>query len=81
MAQVTPAFFRYWTPNFLAASVMRSHARVAFSVAHALHLIESGYRVSDMTCVDQRLFPLCGEGELVVVQLVLLSGVQSARTF
>jgi hypothetical protein len=77
VAQITPALLRYLYSEPLGGSRDALPSSVAFSVAHAFYLIETSNGVSDMTCVDQRLLPLFGEGELVVAQLVLLSRAQS----
>ena len=81
MAQISPAFLRQLDAELLRGLHNALPRPVSFGVAHALHLIESGYGVSDVTRVDQRLFPLCGKSELVVAQLILLSSVRICRTF
>ena len=72
MAQITPTRLRYLYTELLGSFDYALPRCVAFSVAHALYLVEASYRVSDMTCVDQRFFPLLRKGECIVVQSVLL---------
>jgi hypothetical protein len=66
VAQVTPALLGQVNVESLGRPGDALPGDVSFSVADALYLIESSYGVSDMTCIDQWLFPLFGEGELVV---------------
>jgi len=54
-----------------------SPGRVPFPIGHALHLVEPGDGVADVIGVDQRLLSLSGEGELGVVEAVLLRRAQA----
>jgi hypothetical protein len=77
VAQITPALLRYLYSEPLGGFRDALPSSVALIVVNALDLVEASYSVPDVTCVDQRLFPLLGEGELVVAQLILLSCAQS----
>src|SRR5580693_4445696 len=50
---------------------------IALGVAHALDLVEPGYRVAHVAGVGQRLLALVGERELVGRQPVLFRGAQA----
>ena len=66
MTQIAPTLLRNLDAEPLGCLCDALPRFVVFNVGDALHLIEASYCVSDMTCVNQRLFPLFGEGELVV---------------
>ena len=79
MEQITPAVLRYQYSEPLRGFDYALPSHVAFSVAHALYLVKTSYGVPDMSCVDQRFFPLLRKGELVVGQSLLLGRAQSFR--
>jgi hypothetical protein len=51
MAQVTPVFLRYLHAELLGGANDALPRSIAFSVTHAIYLIEAGYGVSDMACI------------------------------
>src|SRR6202044_2791598 len=66
------------------AELLRRHLNappgpVEFGVRHTLDLVEAGHGVADVRGVDQRLLALLGEGELLVVELLLVGRAQTGR--
>jgi hypothetical protein len=76
VAQVTPAFFRYPYPEPAGGVPNTLPRHRAFSVSNALNLIKASYCTSNVTCVNQGLFPLRRESELLVAQTAVHTAAQ-----
>ena len=76
LEELSPVALRDLDPELLRRLDDALPCPISLRVGHVLDLIETRDRVANVTRVDDRLLPLLGEGEVLVVEPVPLRGGQ-----